>query len=510
MEIINVFIAVSIVIAVGFWRNTSKEQQKMVKKASFTRTLILSLLTAWVIFFYYKSYQVATFMNKIEFKSAVKKYYDVDTIQKLPIYLLSSMCGPGGTGVENKELEWSGDTLIIDKKIIHDTIKSMVLLNGFTNKLEGFSNNPMDCHDPLSDFFWVDEDSHSQNSGIRTFIQLNDSFHKRNGNEDNLYNLQYYTNTIPQLLPFIQYRSIYPIEALYKDSVKKDNKVGRDYDRAFLLQIGKGQYSDSLTFHRASIANEFINNLNFFSAADLSQCEYKIELSSDIPIEQFCMYFNLPVEISSIDITKRRKYNYRGDFDLPEITSVNPINNNISSRGFSIHLEEGDDGNIDSFLHLIVHFPTFANLQLIRSLILTTILTALLSLTLANIYFLSRKFYFKYVRKRKEKYSQILRYLWIPISKTILWTLILIIIYIFYLSISDNPFILNIYESKQFVYNICVGFGLYVILLWDIFYLLYKNGIDLTSIKDKLKKSYYRYKDLLCKQLKRLPPLRKK
>ena len=549
MEILNIFIAVVVVIAVGFWNFSSKEQIRMVKKASFTRTLILLLLTAWCTFFYYKTYQVATFRNKIEIKASTsdgkgdasnvsyyESYYDddfadperrreIDSIKNdsnslfRAFYKLMSIGGAADDeySFSNVAYGYSKEYHHEKKVVIPDTVKSLVILNSFSEKEKDLSDPfvPGVFYHKLSFPSNDIESTTSIKSGVFATLQFDNRLdsvlpkQKEIYNRDE-YNIHYYTNSIPQLLPYLLYELTYPYNNLYNDSNRREVVVGKDYDRHFEIDFYNSNKSEEVLYKKGSAFNKFINTLNFFSAADLTQCEYRMELTSDLPIEQFCMFFDIPVEISSIDVLKEKAYDYKEGFDLPDLSSVNIPQNNVSSRGFSIHLEEGDDGKINSYLHFMVSFPTLANLQLIRSLILTTVLTALLSITLANMYFLSRKIYLLYLRKRMKSYAFIKDMLWTPYIYFVKWSFIVIIAYLLYRSVFNHPILININATYQAIILIIIGFVLYILLLFIALYLMYKKGIYLTTsnIKSWLKSFLLKLKLFFRK--KRFPSKKKK
>ena len=69
------------------------------------------------------------------------------------------------------------------------------------------------------------------------------------------------------------------------------------------------------------IVISIINTLNFFSAADLSQCNYEIIIRSSIPIDCFNVSFDIPVDVTPNDNRQIRQ----------------------DSRDFSVDVEEDED-----------------------------------------------------------------------------------------------------------------------------------------------------------------------
>lgn len=455
MIIINIFIA--IIIAIGFWRNTSKEHKRMVAKASLTKTAILFLLSAAITFFYYKSYQVATFRNWVVVKGVKGSYTN-----------------------ENDTIASNGDTIIYKAK---DRIKLLTILSKFTNN-DSFSAIP---------FLGMWDSINS--SGTRTYIHLynnkgNTKWYPNITPDDIPYNhedishkykVSYYTNTIPNIMPFAYYDDY----ALYDDSLelaegvfyeignygfrlsKTLDDIGNNYDKCFVSDISTKKnniYNEDIYFKVRTKSN-YVNTLNFFSAADLSQCEYEVKLESDIPIENLSMFFDLPVEISSL----------------------NPSEHNVVSKGFYMNIEEDIAGKT-RYLIYHVKFPTLANLQLIRSLILTTLLTVLFSLFFKNLYYYCRKIFER--RKREKKtlftYSRKMVLLWIPVGKFIVWSFILLCAFLLFLSILNLHFRIDATFVTSFKLIIAACIVLYVVLVCLVFSFLYRKGIYFRDLKEKI------------------------
>lgn len=194
---------------------------------------------------------------------------------------------------------------------------------------------------------------------------------------------------------------------------------------------------------RHTVNSYDLNTFNFFTAADISQCSYVLGIISDCPIKKFQMTFDIPVELSP----------------LPFKTDVS------SAYGFAIL----DPNNIKEIQNTLItthiKFPTLANMQLIRSLILTTVLSALLTLFLSNFYFLVCRI-IRYIKKELnyQKDSPKIK-LWRIICSSIAFILctIIIVVAIFilkdkYLWLNENVFILIDKVLRLFVFVILCGF----------------------------------------------------
>ena len=75
MQILNIFVA--IIIAFGFWRKNNKEYDMKTAHASFSKTFILFILSVALTFFYYKTYQVATFKNYLYVEGIKGSFYKI-------------------------------------------------------------------------------------------------------------------------------------------------------------------------------------------------------------------------------------------------------------------------------------------------------------------------------------------------------------------------------------------------------------------------------------------------
>ena len=120
-----------------------------------------------------------------------------------------------------------------------------------------------------------------------------------------------------------------------------------------------------------SVANSIANSLNLLTAADISQYTYQINIKTDCPILFLYAYFDTPIEIVASDI---------------EIDNRNVSSFRIKGKEINrLRKEVGD------YLTVHIKLPTMENLQMMRSLFLTTVLSAIVSLFLSNFYFLMRK-----------------------------------------------------------------------------------------------------------------------
>lgn len=453
MQIINVFIA--IIVALGYWKKSGKEQEKKTANASFIKTIILLLLTIATTFFYYKTYQVATFKNFISV-NGIKGSFD---------------------SIPCKESDGFEEEMYY-KIIPYDKVSSITVYSSFSKSEYNFM-------DPLRKIYGI-----SSRSGIVVDLELDntrdstyffyipDDIKQEDLNEIKYgYDVCLMTNSIPNLLPFSVYEERNNEDASFtenesqrlsyaKSISNQRNLYDKDFDKLYYTRL-VSKTKDS--YCRQSTSSQYFNTLNFFSAADLSQCQYMFIVLSDLPIDNFDVIFDIPVQASGAEINKKRH----------------------DSRSFSIDLEEDDDQTVNKFALIHVRFPTLANLQLIRSLILTTILTALYSLLLTNIYYFCRKHYRKYLRRHHVSYQGRKKYLllWIPTGKIIIWSIIILSAYLLTLSITGNPYRMEVFTMDQLEFFFPIFFILYCILLFVFFNQLYKRGVYIWGVIWNIKHS---------------------
>ena len=461
MSIINIFIA--IIVAIGFWRSSTKELDRKTANATFIKTAILCLLSAWTVFFYYKSYQVATFKNYVSVEGH-KGMFEVDDDS----YVLN------------------GDTINTSHLYPKDVVKEIILTSRFSKKR-------IEYNDPITAVF----DANSL-SGFRSYClfsnhegEVSKIYPKvdtlqiiiDNPRIKHLYDISLYSNTVPSIFPFSFYEEHYSEGVLSNTlgnsavSVSSSTshlsnpnlKIGSDYDQRFLsrfITYEDIKYPERISLY-STTQSQTINTLNFFSGADLSQCIYEVAIDSDIPVESLGMYFDIPIEVSSLAVDRSQ----------------------TGSRHFVINDLQRIDGKVHDFKYFHIKFPTLANLQLIRSLILTTIMTALLSLTAANFFYYGRNRYKRYSRKHtfSLEYKKKMLLLWIPLGKIIVWSLFVIFAYLLFKSCAHKYFIIRLWNAEYSVILMLLFFAIYVLLLAIVLSVLYVKGITLSDILDKSK-----------------------
>ena len=128
-----------------------------------------------------------------------------------------------------------------------------------------------------------------------------------------------------------------------------------------------------------TLRSSSVNRLHALTLADISQCLYTLKVKSDCPLKTLDISFDLPVEFTG----------------LPAGSVVNAFDAQLADT-------ETLNKNGEATYQFLVKFPSLANVQFIRSLVLTTILTALLSLLLSNLYYIFR-WWMLYLRRKRQR-----------------------------------------------------------------------------------------------------------
>ena len=453
---INSFIAA--IVALFFWGKTTKDIEEKTQLASWWRTIIYGVLTFAVAVFYVKTCQVATLTHTIN-ALTYKGNYDEkggtrDTIHKIDIYNRFS------TGItentfknqlnnESRQLLERNEAggMHIGLRILHkegDTIKT----------------NPEYSH-------------------IKTkngYISLNSVSHA--------YEVQYLTNFIPSLIPFFISKNevkegISDSTMAYYKTIDSDynSYSGGKFARIATRNLDGGDdtiriekfnaYINDILFTdtmsnagyydvKYDTENNYINRLGFFTAADISQYTCAFKINSDIYIKELFVGYDLPIEINPYDScmsVSSKSFIVRGDFLNKEIVN---------------------QADVDYYV-FHVKFPTLANMQLIRSLILTTLLTALVSLSLLNLFYRIRK---HFVDFRENHVTEISKERVAGFRIKMYCLLVLILLFISYVTwriLNDNPFYIDI-DTADFLYSHYVLILIGVIVVFTIIiYLLFRK-----------------------------------
>lgn len=387
---INTFFAA--IVAILVWGKISKKKLEHITNASWFLTAVYGFLTVIVIFFFYKTYQVASVYNMVQV-AGLQQACDsngnvVDTVREI---VISQKFGNNPThrdpfkdikvkrnrnNSQDLELlyeEAGGAKVILDVKAHPDTFIAKRLKE-------------------LTDYDRI--------RLVNLFEESNIPYQ----NINHLYQVSYLATSLPSFFPF------YPV---YEEGHGFEEAADHIYFNYYLsnsrnnpsvtisgtkIEEGKvrhprlfdnGFFFDSMfmtvSTHEVEGINgemtffggaEFINTMNFFTASDISQYNYIISLNSDCPVRTLVLDYDIPIETPEVS-EHMKVYTHAIRFDSVMVKELEKAPSMI----FHINI------------------PSLANLQLIRSLILTTLLTALLSLFIKNLYYCISKWAY---RKRKE------------------------------------------------------------------------------------------------------------
>lgn len=444
---INYFIA--IIVALFFWGNSTKDKEEKTKYASITKTLIFLVFSIAIGVFYYKTCQVATIYNAIEVKGVRVSKMSNDSVNHVSdtvsIIVVRNAFSSGGIYdrefskyIDSKEKNAGGVFINVD---MHNkspyTICSEPSYNNVSNQIP---------FDSVGHVYMFSTYSTRIPSLIPLFITYEES--------DSIINDTYYSKALfydvrrhPETFQFSLRNHLN-----YSDDILEVNN--KELPNAYMWQgisassksfvDNSGEYSN----FRHYFYSKYHNTMNFFTAADISQYVHIIQIKSSCPVSEFVMEYDVPIKTTALST----------DMDL-------------GTYGFSCkgkYLSEMVNSNTAPF-HIVL--PTLANLQLIRSLILTTLLTTLISLFLSNLYFLIRKWmvYFKNEKLgtiNEDKFRILKNCLYF-----ILFVFLGLISYMSYLVFYDAPIDI---PSKSIMYILC-GILLLIICFFVIVLLQFKK-----------------------------------
>ena len=352
----------AILMTVGFFAKQSVDQKIRTRNASRLRTFIYGVLSFFLIVFYIKTNEVPVIKHNIEIpgvKVAVNESGEI--MDRASVSIVSRFAG-------NELMELLKKNT--DPDDFHDKEKTQEY-GGVTVGLSLYM-------DSLTRFYTIPRNKHFlDNPNIKP------SMHR--------YNIQVVSSRVSSISPFIdKYKmsesyveNLGPSSANYYNmasSLSEIEKYGgfedaRIYDYfdknslVFLQYMWTRDFANTRYDYEVPIKSKSMNTMNVFSAADLSQCTYIVSIMSDCPLKKIYFNFDVPVELLPSKYKPDQADAYDISFKDPK--TLERIRNHI----------------------MVLHFkmPTMQNIQLVRSLILTTLLSAMLSLFVLNFYYLCRK-----------------------------------------------------------------------------------------------------------------------
>lgn len=372
----NIHHLFSAFLSLFFLGKSTASIREKVRRASGIRTFAYFVLAFIVGVFFYKTYQVKTISNGIDINPLVGAYDSLgvcgDTIHKLNIF---HKLDDGGI-YQSFKIPDDGDSRNHQRK------------GGYYAEIWS----------PIEAPFALKNNPHLSGSALKMY---NDSLHLERFKT--CYSIATTNIQPPSLFPFslieladsvitdagwemrFQY---FPIRVLPSEAFNmKNEEMPQDYfnnGSVALSTIGilndfpiLDDYKYLITKFQSKSSE--INRYNIFTAADISQFSYVLSVNSPIVIDRILVDFDQPIEI----------------LDNDSCIKVNP--SSFVVRGSLVDsLRSQKD-----VLMCHVKLPTNSNLQLIRSLFITTLLTALLALFFNNLYYVLRKIAQDYYNRHK-------------------------------------------------------------------------------------------------------------
>ena len=386
---------ISALITIFFSGVASKETEEKTKRASWMRVFIYGVLATIVGAFFYKTYQVATIVNMVEVLNLRTKFdgngLSNDTIEQVVFFTRFSEDKTYSNRIVQLERKrylkypanedyggvvYSVSTEVVSpsdiswNKEIPEIIKRDIKLPEGTMHAHGihfFTTNvpkliPIapDVHSAWTDFVPSDDSKYYlERHRASSFNYLPKAYVKFTADEylmkdDKLITLQ---------------------EALGDGICLGQTMCEIGIDERFVK-------NNRFCFYGA-LGGSMINKMNFLTAADVSQFTYVVGVNSQLPVKNIQVITDIPIELSATD-----KWIKPGPFGFDMEDSVSNVLNKCLTP---VHIK----------------LPTLANLQLIRSLILTTLITALVSLFAVNLYYCIRRSAMRYRKKHAMPVSKL-------------------------------------------------------------------------------------------------------
>ena len=374
------------IFAFLFWGKTTAESEDRTRHSSWMRTLIFLVLTICVGLIYVKTLEILNLSNYIDVR-AVQTSSPQDESNQDSIQILIS------TRIDNERDEQATQ---ISKNIFnnededapnwsspHSKYSSSKIFFNLSNdtsvQLYNYIVERTTC-DTLSDVQWNHVLTYPGSKGFSKIFNIDSLCTLIPEDGDQKYFTVIYQRSVPDFLLFqLNIPGRFQNSEYSRGtgshtwetnwlSVNPDDFFGGEGVVSFKGISNKRNGSSTYTRGGGNAYYGRFNNLNYFTAGDISQAVYQLQLHSDIKVKEILVRFNTPVELVQLP--------FKPD--------------EISPYGFSVNDTTTIRQLLDKNIRLYMKFPSLANKQLVRSLILTTLLTAVASLFLSNLYFCLR------------------------------------------------------------------------------------------------------------------------
>lgn len=457
---------IAALIALGFIKNNMESEDKKVLSSSWLKVLTYFVLSAITVIVFYKTYQVANI--------------------KTQVYVY----GMRGSIHHNEETNTDeiGDTVSIDiYNKFSSTFQGIDNISSYQEMVDFLTDNlggvviyqtlKNDRNYPIINYPGLSLEA-MQNEDI---IDINGTGH--------LYYSRVINTEIPKLIPFLKIKG-WEDEGIkefkYEDGTVLKSRIrsmpiegylpeeGLDYlGRHGIMglierwsEISKNNSKRKDYPGKCVFLGKNLNTLDFFTAADLSQCTYDVNIYSACPIKSLSVRFDIPTEFSPI-------YHRVDTMDAYGFM----VSDSLTLSKFC-RINNGDYGQL---IRYHVKFPTLANMQLIRSLIVTTLLTSFITLFLTSLYFRLKKMaYYLYktnsteilsIIEKRRKRKKLFKGLFICLILFLVYFIMKLWIFV----LNDNPIKIEVSTWNNLKTALLVVF--YIILI----ICLYKGIKSLTS-----------------------------
>lgn len=403
---------ISALIAIFFWGKPNKKEKERIRKTSLIRTAIYLVLSIIVLVFYIKTNQVATIYNQLNIECGLADFNSngepLDTVYSVDIYnkfSSSSSYSNDITKFANQKYSEHGEVfsekggIITQIGVLRTKFDSIGYGRFFT---KDYHNKLKKEVADVNHFFYISYVSTSIPSIIPIYPKQNERTRWINDSQFCFYR-NLFENTRDNNKLFFYHDSEEYRDKMVDDSFREE--LPPIFENGCILSQEIGS-RDLQNLSEEVIANEimhnnlqesdidkdrlilstyggsrFINYLNIFTAADISQYAYVFTSTSELPIKSIMIHYDVPIELPSSH----------------ESMTIGPTSIFIDGEYWNYFQQQSTI--------IYVKLPTLANVQLIRSFVLTTLLTILLSLFFRNIYFWMRKMAMCYKRHHSMAYS---------------------------------------------------------------------------------------------------------
>lgn len=368
---------ITTIISFALWNRVTKDQQEKTYKSSLLRVIIYAVLTFITGVYLYQTYQVSHIRDYV-FVHGIRGSFLGDSVVTDTVFIQFNKV------FRHPRTATQKDSLI--QKFVKSMSSDEFPFNGMMLSLYCRNDSSTNIH-----FFPNEKQPKDKNIAA-------------NGP---LYKIDYFSSTVPTVNPFCfifsnPFKLENPASNLYVYSRNESlyyTIKNEKTKKTIREKMGKFGYHDQVYCGFYSVDNNpskklpftsvfgdaDLNLLDIFSAADISKCIYSIYVGSDCPLGYLGANFDIPVDMNT--------YNMPAD--------------EVTFTGFNVgtakNLEEiRKEGSYTFF----VKFPTLENLQLIRSLVLTSLATIFATLFFTNLFYCLRKLYVWIQRKNRMSISE--------------------------------------------------------------------------------------------------------